>query len=158
MIDLTKFNTISFALDGVLIDEFNGEPNHQKEEMQNLLKECIKLGKKVSIFSRRYSPDTEAYPYMGYAKKAKKLIKVHKKENKIADKIFKEIIGDAAIGITYTSRNPSYGYMRGNLDNHCHFDCSDYEISLMKTVYGNHIITFNINKDNWKEYEHAGTI
>jgi len=154
MIDITKFNSVSFVLEGVLTDEFNGETNPYKEEMQNLLKECLKHGKKVTIFSRRYGPDAETYPFIGYGKKPIKLNKENKIEHEIGDKLIKQFTDSTDIYVIYTSRNQYAGFARGNWSNHAHFDSSDYEIIAINDNFGDLIKTFNITRENWKEYEH----
>ena len=160
MIDITKFTSVSFALEGVLTDEFDGETNPQKEEMQTLLKECIKHGKKVTIFSRRYGPDAETYPFVGYGKKPMKLTKENKIEHETGDKLIKEIVDSNHLSIDniytiYTSRNPYVSFTKGNWSNHAHFDSSGYEIIAINDNYGDLIKTFNITQENWKEYEHG---
>ena len=155
MIDITKFTSVSFALEGVLTDEFNGEINPQKEEMQTLLKECIKHGKKVTIFSRRYGPDAETYPFAGFGKKPVKLTKENRIEHEIGDKLIKEFTDSTDIYVIYTSRNQYATFTRGNWSNHAHFDSSEYEIIAMNNKFGDLIKTFNITQENWKEYEHV---
>jgi hypothetical protein len=48
-------NKISFDFDGTLDDDFGGEPNPQKEEIQNLCKKLIEMGKDVCIITKRYA-------------------------------------------------------------------------------------------------------
>jgi hypothetical protein len=45
---------ISFDFDGTLDDDFGGEHNPQKEEIQNLCKRLIEMGKDVCIITKRY--------------------------------------------------------------------------------------------------------
>ena len=148
--DITKFNTISFALEGVLTDEFNGDNNPYKEEMQNLLKECFKHDKKVTIFSRRYSPETETYKSAGYSK-AKKLNDKNKNEHIFSDKLIREIIGDNTVTVIYSNREPFFYSMDSRFSNHCHFDSSDFEKVLINENFGDLIKVFNITKDNYNE-------
>ena len=154
MIDITKFKSVSFVLEGVLTDEFNGEINPRKEEMQTLLKECLKHGKKVTIFSRRYGPDAETYPFIGYGKKPVKLTKENKIEYEIGNKLIKEFVDIDSVNVIYTSRYQYAGLSRGNWSNHAHFDSSDYEIIAINDNFGDLIKTFNITQENWKNYEH----
>ena len=49
---------ISFDFDGTLEDDFDGEQNLQKEEIQNICKKLISQGKYVCIITKRYGPDT----------------------------------------------------------------------------------------------------
>jgi hypothetical protein len=51
-------NKISFDFDGTLEDDFDGTPNPQKEEIQNICKSLVEQGKDVCIITKRYSFDT----------------------------------------------------------------------------------------------------
>jgi hypothetical protein len=55
---INKFISFSFDFDGTLDDEFDGTPNPQKEEIQNICKSLVEQGKDVCIITKRYSFDT----------------------------------------------------------------------------------------------------
>lgn len=47
---------ISFDFDGTLEDDFDGRPNPQKEEIQNICKYLVNQGKDVYIITKRFGP------------------------------------------------------------------------------------------------------
>lgn len=49
---------ISFDFDGTLDDDFDGTDNPQKEEIQNICKYLVEIGKDVCIITKRYGPET----------------------------------------------------------------------------------------------------
>lgn len=48
---------ISFDVDGTLLDDFDGSPNKQKEEIQSLAKKHLASGDNVFIITKRYGPE-----------------------------------------------------------------------------------------------------
>jgi hypothetical protein len=51
-------NKISFDFDGSLYDDFDGDANPQKEEIQYICKYLVEQGKDVCIITKRYGFDT----------------------------------------------------------------------------------------------------
>jgi hypothetical protein len=130
---LKKYETISFALEGVLDDELDGTTNPIKKEMQDLCRELIKSGKRVIIYSKRYERSD-----------SKHLTADNKKENKYGYDIAKSL---GAENIIFTNRNPFYHYI--NNDNYqCHLNCSGYETVLLNK-YKPNLATINVNQEMW---------
>lgn len=130
---LKKYETISFALEGVLSEELDGSINPQKEEMQNLCKELIKLGKRVIIYTKRYDRSDN-----------KHLTTENKKEYKYGYDIASSL---GVHDIIFTNRNPFYHYMN-NDNKQCHINCSGYETVLM-SKYKPYVTAINVNQEMW---------
>ncbi len=132
---LKKFETISFALEGVLDDELDGTENPLKEEMREICKKLTKLGKRVIIFTKRYERSEN-----------KNLTISNKKEYKEGYDLAQALrVND----IIFTSRNPFYHYIN-NDSKQCHINCSGYE-SILLNKYKPSVTTININKEIWQE-------
>lgn len=124
---LKEFDSISFALDGVLLDEFDGTENTLKKEMQELCSALTKLGKKVFILTRRFDGSQ------------RKLSIENIKESELDF-----CIQNLNVEVIFTNRNSFYPYIT-NSDKHCHIDSSLYELRQMK-ISKSKITTFNINE------------
>lgn len=140
---LKKYESFSFAFDGVLIDDFDGSCNPYKEEMQTLCKELISKGKKVFLYTKRYPSNGGSVP--------KKGTKRNNIEYEVVENFAKElnIIGN----VLYSSRNTFYQNISEYSDSkhrHCHFDNSDYEIILFRT-FRPEVKSINIKDENWRE-------
>jgi len=122
--ELKDFEIISFALEGVLLDEFDGTLNPFKEIMQEMCKECVKQGKQVIIYTKRYDYDDE-------------------EESNEIQKIYDFCEKLKVTEVIFTNRNVFYSYMSNNRK-HCHFNNSEYDIVLLNK-YKPDIETLNIN-------------
>ena len=130
---LKKYDTISFALEGVLDDELDGSPNPLKTEMQELCKELTKSGKRVLIYTKRYERSDN-----------KHLTPDNKKEYKPGYDIASAL---GVYGVVFTNRNPFYHYMN-NDPKQAHVNCSGYETVLLNKFKPS-ITVININKEIW---------
>jgi len=134
MIDtLKKYETVSFAMEGVLTDELDGTTNPMKEEMQKLCKDLVKMGKRVIIYTKRYERSDN-----------KHLSIDNKKEYKPGYDTASNL---GVQDIIFTNRTPFYHYMN-NDSYQCHINCSGYESVLIKR-YKPHVNIININQEMW---------
>lgn len=138
-----KFDSFSFVYDGVIDDDFDGEINSQKEDIRNFITELVKLKKNIYIFTKRYSKaESESNN-----KKLKKILTESNRKEYLPVKEFIENYGLNHNLVIWTSRSTYYQYL-GNMETHCHFDVSNYEIGLIKQ-HSPYITTININQENW---------
>ena len=133
MINLDNFDTISFSLDGVLFDEFDGTINPLKGKMMEICQTMSKAGKRILIYTRRY-----------YQTDSRHISDDNKKEYKEAYDMLK---GINFSDIIFTDRNSYYGYFN-NDHRQCHFECSEYEEVLLKR-YKQNTTVININNPDW---------
>ena len=130
---LKKFDTVSFALEGVLDNELDGSVNPLKDEMQTLCTNLARLGKRVIIYTKRYERSENKHLSIENKKE-------YKQGYDLANKL-------GVSDIIFTNRNNFHHYM--NNDNYqCHINCSGYETELIKR-YNPAINTININQEIW---------
>ena len=132
---LKKYDTISFALEGVLDDELDGSPNPMKKEMQDLCKELTKAGKRVLIYTKRYERSEN-----------KHLTPDNKKEYKPGYDLASAL---GVYDVIFTNRNPFYHYMN-NDPKQAHINCSGYETVLL-SKFKPSITAININQEIWQQ-------
>jgi hypothetical protein len=134
MIDkLKKYDTVSFALEGVLDNELDGTENPLREEIQKLCRDLVYMGKRVIIYTKRYERSDN-----------KHLSLENKKEYKPGYDLANKL---GVSDIVFTNRNNFYHYM--NNDNYqCHINCSGYETELIKR-YKPAVNIININQEMW---------
>lgn len=130
---LKKYDTVSFALEGVLDNELDGTENPKKDEMQQLCRDLIKQGKRVIIYTKRYERSDN-----------KHLSLENKKEYKPGYDLANKL---GVSDILFTNRNSFHHYM--NNDRYqCHINCSNYETKLINH-YKPDIQVININQEMW---------
>lgn len=107
---------ISFDFDGTLVDDFYGELNNQKEEIQNICKNLIDNGYDVHIVTKRYGEIYKAYG------KINEYIEVFK----LAEKL-----GIPKSKIYFTNRDWKYTTLT-RLGINVHFENSKNEVDQIK--------------------------
>lgn len=119
---------ISFDFDGTLDDDFGGEPNPQKEEIQSICKKLIEQGKNVCIITKRYGPCTG----MGETDRVYKLAnelgvkEIHFTNRELKDKKIKEL----GIG--------------------CHFENSEYEVEVIREASPSTLVV-HVESPYWRD-------
>jgi phosphosulfolactate synthase (CoM biosynthesis protein A) len=133
--DFKKYDTISFALEGVLDKELDGSENPMQEEMQKLCRELVNNGKRVVIYTKRYERNDNKYLSI---------------ENKYEYKSAYELSNKLGVSdIVFTNRNPFHYYMN-NDSYQCHLNCSNYETLLIKTNKPS-LAVINVNAEIWNK-------
>lgn len=130
---LKKFDTISFALEGVLDNELDGTENPLKEEMQKICRDLVNQGKRVIIYTKRYERSDNKHLSLDNRRE-------YKQGYDLANKF-------GVSDIVFTNRNNFYHYM--NNDRYqCHINCSGYETELIKR-FKPEVNIININQEIW---------
>jgi len=103
---------ISFDFDGTLVDDFYGEHNSQKEEIQKICKDLIDNGHNVFIVTKRFGPE--------FSNSGKK--NEHLEVYELAEKL-----GIRKENIHFTNREWKVVKL-GQLDINVHFENSENEV------------------------------
>jgi len=120
-------NLISFDFDGTLEDDFDGTPNLQKDEIQNICRELINQGKDVCIITKRYDPTV----YVG--------------ESEIVFNLAEKL----GIKKVYFTNRYLKDQKINELGIQCHFENSEYESNIIKLNNPNTLVV-HIENLNWK--------
>ncbi len=132
---LNKMN-ISFDFDGTLEDEFDGVLNIQKEEIQRIAHEYVKLGHNVYIITKRYD---HVNRILG---KKDEYLEVEHLASKLG-------IRD----IYFTNREMKFSYII-DLKIDLHFENSNYEVKLIEQacMENNHkCILVHVEDPYWRD-------
>ena len=124
--DIQNFNNYSFDLDGTLRDDFDGTFNSQKDEIQEICKQLIKVGKNVNIITKRYDNDEKVLAYQ-----------ISDKLNIPRNKVF------------FTNREFKNGIIE-KLNIQVHFDNTEYECQYIKAEFPN-INVICIEDPYWRD-------
>ena len=129
--DLKKY---SFDFDGTLEDDFYGEPNNQKEEVQGICKNLVKSGQDVYIITKRFGET-----YKDYGKKNE-----HVEVYKLAEEL-----GIPKDKVYFTDRDMKVGRIK-QLGINVHFENSELEVNHIRAVTPD-IVVVHVENPNWQD-------
>lgn len=124
---------ISFDFDGTLVDDFYGEHNEQKEEIQKICKDLISDGHEVYIVTKRFG---EEYKNMGKGNEHVEVYELAEKLGIVKERVF------------FTNRHWKYEKL-GKLGIDIHFENSEPEVEAIKTRIPNITVVY-IENPYWR--------
>mgnify|MGYP006274091393 CR=1 FL=1 len=119
---------ISFDFDGTLDDDFDGEFNSQKEEIQSICKRLVEKGKDVCIITKRYGPGTG----MGET-----------------DKVY-QLANELGIKQIYFTNRELKDKKIIELGIGCHFENSEYEVEVIRNASPSTLVV-HVEDPYWRD-------
>lgn len=117
---------ISFDFDGTLHEDFDGTPNPQMNEIQNICKVLLKSGKFVCIITKRYGP------------------------NHIESRKVFHIANELGINEVHFTNREMKTQLISSLNIDCHFENDKYEVDSLSQYLPNTLI-IDINDKYWRD-------
>ena len=125
---------ISFDFDGTLEDDFGGEPNRHKEDVQKICRQLLENGRDVYIITKRYGPENSS---LG---KGNEHLVVYEAARKLGIPMNK---------VHFTNRIMKYELIsKMGIDSH--FENADYEVDLIKQ-YCPQVTVVWVEDPYWKD-------
>ena len=121
-----KQQRISFDFDGTLHEDFDGTPNPQMSEIQNICKTLIKNGKFVCIITKRFGP------------------------NHIESRKVFHIANELGVKEVYFTNREMKTKFISDLKIESHFEDSKYEVDLLNQYLPDTLI-IDINDKYWRD-------
>jgi FMN phosphatase YigB (HAD superfamily) len=128
---------ISFDFDGTLVDDFYGELNDKKDEIQKTCRDLIDMGHEVHIVTKRFDEANK-----NYGKKNE-----HVEVFELAEKL-----GIKKENVYFTNREWKYNKLKA-LGINVHFENSKNEVDQIRT-YTPHITVVDVEDPYWRNLKY----